>query len=517
MERGGSGRVYLVGAGPGDPGLITVKGLRALQAADVVVYDRLANPRLLAHAPEQAERLYVGKSAHKHAYSQQEINSLLVEWARAGHVVCRLKGGDPFVFGRGGEEAEALAAAGIWFEVVPGVTSAIAAAAYAGIPVTHRGLCATLAIVTGHAAGRPEDPIAWEHLAGGIDTAVFLMGVESLPEIAANLLRHGRAPETPVALVRWGTTAQQEILTGTLRDIAEQARDAGFRSPAVIVVGEVARLRERLRWYDNRPLFGRRVLVTRAREQASELSRLIEDAGGEPVEFPVIRIRPVAEVDLSGLDRSYDWVVFTSINGVRYLVEALRAAGRDIRALGGAKLAAIGPATAGALAALGLRVDFTPSRFVAEAVLEEFPEPVTGRRILLARAREARDVLPNTWRAAGAEVDVLPVYETVADGADADLIRAEFAAGRIDAVTFTASSTVRHFRQLLPDVALESAVVACIGPITAATARELDVPVHVEAAEHTMPWLVRALEGALAAGAAACAARGDAAEDDLPE
>jgi len=494
-ERPAAGKVYLVGAGPGDPELLTLKGLRALQEAEVVVYDRLANPQLLEHAPERAERVYVGKEAQHHAMTQEEINALLVARGLEGRVVCRLKGGDPFVFGRGGEEAEALAAAGVEWEYVPGVTSAIAAAGYAGIPVTYRGLCSTFAIVTGHEdPAKPESSIRWEHLARGVETAVFLMGVERLPDIVAQLTAHGRSPDTPAALVSWGTHPHQRTVQGTLADIAERCREAGCSAPAVTIVGPVAALRERLRWFDSRPLFGKRIVVTRAREQAGDLARRIEQAGGEAILCPTIRIQPVDKPDLSGLERPYDWVVFTSVNGVYCLLAALRGAGKDVRALGQARIAAIGPETARAVEAAGVRVDFVPSEYVAERVAAEFPEPVSGRRVLLPRAREAREVLPSLWRGQGAVVDVVPVYETVTDETGVASLRARIEAGEVDALTFTASSTVRNYARLLHGIDLNGTRIACIGPVTAATATELGLHVDIVAEVYTIPGLLQALK-----------------------
>jgi uroporphyrinogen III methyltransferase/synthase len=490
-----AGKVYLVGAGPGDPELLTLKGRRALREADVVVYDRLANPRLLEHAPEGAERIYVGKEAQRHAMAQEEISALLVEHARAGRTVCRLKGGDPFVFGRGGEEAEALAAAGISWEYVPGVTSAVAVPGYAGIPVTHRGLGSTFTIVTAHEdPAKEESAIRWEHLAAGADTVLFLMGAERLPLIVERMVAHGRSPETPAAVVSWGTYPRQQTISGTLADIVERCRAAGCQAPAVTLIGEVAALRERLRWFDRRPLFGRRIVVTRPLAREDELVRRLEEAGAEAVLCPTVRIRQIPAPDLSGLDRPYDWVVFTSANGVYSIAAALRAAGRDIRALGTARIAAIGPETARAAEAAGLRVDFIPSRFVAEQVAAEFPEPVAGRRVLIPRAREARELLPELWRAQGAHVDVLPVYESVPDDRGVERVRERLAAGEIDAITFTAASTVKNFAALLPDVDLRSVKIACIGPVTAATAETAGLGVDVIAEPFTLSGLVSALE-----------------------
>jgi uroporphyrinogen III methyltransferase/synthase len=515
------GIVYLIGAGPGDPGLITVRGQECLRAADVVVYDRLAHPALLEQTRTDAERIYVGKASAQHALPQSEINALLIECARQGKTVARLKGGDPFVFGRGGEEAQACRAAGVPFEIVPGVTSAIAAPAYAGIPVTHRDAASSFAVVTGHerddggaagtrAPGAAEGRRRWATLAHAADTLVFLMGVEALPEIAARLQEHGRDPETLVALVQWGTWPQQRVVTGTLATIVEEARRAGLTPPAVCVVGEVVRLRETLRWFDDpasRPLFGKRVLVTRAREQASALSDLLRAKGAAPVEFPVIKIARLA--DYADLDmalrrlREYDWVVFTSANAVPIVAERLEALGLDARAFGQTRLAAIGPATAEALRRyLSLRADFVPTEAVAEAVLAQWPESdLNGRRVLLPRAAEAREILPDTLRERGATVDVLPVYETVLDVSTAESLRTQLEQGELDVLAFTSSSTVRNFAQAIAegDTARLSALVgqtliAAIGPITADTAREFGLNPQIVAEEHTIPGLVAAIE-----------------------
>ncbi|MHB8377227.1 MAG: uroporphyrinogen-III C-methyltransferase, partial [Dehalococcoidia bacterium] len=413
-----SGFVSLVGAGPGDPELITVGGAARLAEADVIVYDRLANPRLLALARPGAELIDVGKTPERHTLSQDEINALLVEQARAGRRVVRLKGGDPFVFGRGGEEAEALVAAGLPFEVVPGVTSAVAAPAYAGIPVTHRALASSFAIVTGH-----EDPakgdtsIDWAKLATGIDTLVFLMGTARLGEIARRLIDNGRAPTTPAAVIEWGTLSRQRTVTGTLATIDAAVREAGIAPPAVTVVGEVVRLRDGLRWFDTRPLFGKRVLVTRTRQQASDLSRALAAMGAEPVELPTIEIVPNTDAAqlAAALDAlktaAYGWCVFTSANAAGIFLAHLRDAGLDARAFGRTRIAAIGPGTAEALARAGLRADLLPDRFVAEGLLDAFRARVMrGQRVLLPRAAGARDALVGGLAAMGAHVEELTLY-----------------------------------------------------------------------------------------------------------
>ncbi|HLJ53404.1 MAG TPA: uroporphyrinogen-III C-methyltransferase [Chthonomonadaceae bacterium] len=515
------GTVYLIGAGPGDPGLITVRGRDLLAAADVVVYDRLVHPALLKHARPDAERVYVGKSSARHAMKQADISALLVDRARSGRIVARLKGGDPFVFGRGGEEAEACRAAGVAFEVVPGVTSAIAAPAYAGIPVTHRDAASSFSVVTGHerhdsgkactrAPSDAADRRDWARIAHAADTLIFLMGVESLPEIASRLREHGRAPETPVALVQWGAWPRQRVVVGTLATIVDDVRNADLTPPAVCIVGEVVRMREALRWFDDpsaRPLFGRRALVTRAREQASALSDLLMARGAEPVEFPVIRITPVADTSLVdaavGNLSAYQWIVFTSANAVPIFAGRLEAQGLDARALCGARIAAIGPATAAALRErLGLRADFVPDEAVAEALLAAWPDrEMAGRRVLIPRARDAREILPEQLAARGAIVDVVPLYETHVESGEASALRAMLEAGEIDVVTFTSSSTVRNFVATLEAAGCDASfrlpagcIAAAIGPVTAETARAAGIEPAIVALEHTIPGLVAALE-----------------------
>jgi len=498
--------VSLVGAGPGDPGLLTLRGAEALSEADVVVYDYLANPVLVEHAAKDAERIYVGKKAGSHTLSQDEINDLLVDVARAGRHVVRLKGGDPFVFGRGGEEALALVAAGIDFEVVPGVSSAIAAPAYAGIPVTHRGLSTSLAVITGHEdPDKAESGIDWARLACGVDTLIFLMGLGNLPDIVAQLVAHGRPPDTPAALVRWGTLSRQETVSGTLADIVDRVRAAGLKPPAVTIVGQVAGLRDQvaaLRWFENRPLFGQRVLVTRTRQQASALSSRLRALGAEPVELPTIEIGP--PLDWAPLDQAiaalpspgFDWIVFTSVNGVDAFFERLTWAGRDARALAGARLAAIGPATAASLALHGLRADRVPTEYIAEAVAASLGD-VAGSRVLLPRADIARAALAGVLRDGGATVVEVDAYRTLQPQVDAGQLAPLLAS--ITLATFTSSSTVRNLAAMaraadlhLPDV-LAAATIACIGPITAATARDEGLPVHVVAQDYTIDGLIDAI------------------------
>jgi len=495
------GYVYLVGAGPGDPKLITVKGAECIAKADVLVYDRLASRRLLNLVRPDCELIYVGKSPDRHTLKQEEINAVLVEKGLAGKVVTRLKGGDPFVFGRGGEEAEALLAAGIPFEIVPGVTSAIAVPAYAGIPVTHRELTSSFAVITGHEdPTKNETAIKWEHLASTHGTLIFLMGMENLGLIAAKLMEHGKNPATPVALIMWGTRPEQRTLVGRLNDIAELARTQGFANPAIIIVGEVVGLREKLQWFEQKPLFGQRIIVTRARSQASALSQAIEDLGGEPWEFPAIEIAPPSDPErlaaaLENLVR-FHWLIFTSVNGVDHFFRAFRESGKDIRDLAGIEIVAIGPATKAALEQRNLQVAFVPEEYRAEKIVEGLAGRVrAGQGVLLARAEEARDVLPEALRAAGAEVWDVPTYRTVLGDANRVELRRLLEEKAVHAVTFTSSSTVRNFCHLLNGEVglLEGVKVFSIGPITSQTARELGLAVHREAVAYTIPGLVAAL------------------------
>ncbi len=500
-----TGIVYLVGAGPGDPKLLTLRGRECLERADVVLYDYLANPVLLEFAPAQAERIYVGRRGRGHYQDQGEINRLLIEKARAGKIVVRLKGGDPFVFGRGGEEAEAVAGAGLPFEVVPGVPSAVAAPAYAGIPVTHRTLASTVTFVTGHEDPTKEaEALEWPRLATAHGTLVFLMGVKNLPAIVANLRREGKPDSTPAAVIRWGTKTSQRTVTGTLGTIAAKAAEARIEPPSVIVIGEVVRLRKQLNWFETKPLFGRRVLVTRAREQAGELSRLLVEQGAEPVECPTIRIAPPdswAELDdaIAGLSR-YQWLVFTSVNGVKPFMERLRRKGLDGRALAGLRLCCIGPRTAEALAAHGLCADVVPSEYQAEGLIEAMKTAgVKGQRVLIPRAAVAREILPDQLRALGADVRVVTAYRTVLPEVEAERVKDLLRKQALHVLTFASSSTVRNFcglfngREEMQRLTGGAVVVACIGPITAKTASEEGLPVTITAAENTIPALVDAI------------------------
>jgi uroporphyrinogen III methyltransferase/synthase len=504
-----SGRVVLVGAGPGDPGLLTLRGQRWLAAADVVVHDYLVHRRLLDFARPGAEIISVGRShGAGDRLSQSEIEELLVARARAGQLVVRLKNGDPFVFGRGGEEAEALRSAKVPFEVVPGVTSAIAVPAYAGIPVTHRDHASLLTIATGHQAwapggAEPDTPnLPWEALARHGGTLVFVMAVRQLAGVLAALIDAGLDPATPAALVQRGTLGSQRTVEGTAATLAARVRAAGAVPPAVLVVGSVASVRDRARWFEDRPLFGRRVVVTRPREQAGELAGALEDAGAEAVLFPTIAIAPPLDPD--GLERAaaaartYDWLIFTSANGVRAFFARFVAQGRDVRELATVRLAAIGPETAAELERRMLRPAVVPREYRAEGLAAALAgEDLRGRRVLLPRAAGARAVLPDTLAARGATVDEVIAYRAIPPpDADVSGLRAALTAGSLDALTFTSSSTVRHFVELVGrDVVtmLGRTVVACIGPVTAASARELGLPVHVCPADYTAAALATAL------------------------
>ncbi len=572
-----SGIVYLVGAGPGDPAMITVAGLERLREADVIIYDRLVSPRLLEQAREDADLIFMGKVAGEGAHDQARINDLLIEKARAGKRVVRLKGGDPFVFGRGGEEAQALRAAGVPFEIVPGVSSAIAVPAYAGIPVTHRGLASSFAVITGHEAdpvilsgddarsrqtessrrslggvtgsgssARSESSAAsaidWAKLATAVDTLIFLMGAKTLPDIVDKLIENGRPADTPVAVIQWGTTPEQRTVTGALADIVARAEEAGLSAPTIVVVGEVVRLRDTLAWFEVRPLFGKRVLITRTRRQAGALARLLALEGALPVELPVIEIEPATdaaavEAALSGLRAgAYRWAVFTSANGVEAFFRLMRERGLDARALAGARAAAIGPATAEALAKRGVIADALPDEYIAEGVVEAMrPHLRPGDRVLLPRAEGARPELVEGLRSLGAQVDELILYRAAVPAAAPAEALSLLREGAIDIVTFTSSSTVRNLAALLGDdfpviLSGEDAgagnmvssrrnlgsgkgrattaersrksgpgpLVACIGPVTARTAEELGLRVEIVAPEHTVEGLVKALLASVA-------------------
>jgi uroporphyrinogen III methyltransferase/synthase len=508
------GTVYLVGAGPGDPKLLTIGGKEALEIADVVVYDRLVHPNQLKLAPAGAELVYVGKQADQHTLTQDKINVVLSDRALAGKTVVRLKGGDPFVFGRGGEEAEHLRALNIPFVVIPGITSAISAPAYAGIPVTHRDASSSFAVITGHErsdkseagtriSGLAEERRRWDKIAFAADTLIFLMGVESLSEITSRLLENGRLSSTPVALVRWGTWAdKQETVVGDLGTIAETVQKIGFKSPAVTIIGDVVNWRSKLQWWDNRPLFGKSVLVTRAREQSSGLIDLLIKEGAVPIEFPAIRITEpsdgYASLDSALLSvNKYDWVIFTSVNSVAVVASRLKAIGRDARSFAGLKIAAVGQTTADALAGFGLTADFVPTKFTGEEVAAAFPEDPSGKKVLIPRAKDGNNALPSILTERGALVTLATAYETTIDSSLAPLISTKLSQQEVDVITFTSSSTVKNFISAIGQDtnSLGSALIACIGPSTAQTAREqfLREP-DIIAEEHTVHGLLVALK-----------------------
>jgi uroporphyrinogen III methyltransferase / synthase len=499
------GRVYIVGAGPGDPGLLTARALELIARADTILYDRLIPAQALDGARSDAELLFVGKQGGGESVPQEHTEALLVERARAGREVVRLKGGDPFVFGRGGEEALALRAAGIPFEVVPGVTAGVAAPAYAGIPVTHRGRAAAVAFVTGHEdPAKPESDIDWSALAAFPGTLVLYMGVRNIERIARSLIDAGRQPDEPTTVVQRGTLPDQRVLTGTLATIAELAQREQVRAPAITLVGSVAELARELHWLQRGPLAGRTVAVTRARAQASELARRLAELGADVVQAPAIRIHPLPGPPLD--PAPYELICLTSPNGVEGLFERLRSGGRDARSLAGACIAAIGPGTTRALREHGIEPDVVPERSLAESLVEAL-EGVEARRALIARAREARQVLPEALRARGIQVDVLDLYETLAEPLAEEERRRALDA---DYITFTSSSTVRFFLEAASSHATASNPAATfanpasralpltnrvvsIGPITSATLREHGIEPHVEASRHDIDGLIEVL------------------------
>ncbi|HXQ89561.1 MAG TPA: uroporphyrinogen-III C-methyltransferase [Solirubrobacterales bacterium] len=491
-----AGVVYLVGAGPGDPGLMTARSLELIASADAIYYDRLIPPGALDGAREDAELVYVGKQPGVPSAPQEEIGARLVEAGREGRSVVRLKGGDPFVFGRGGEEGEALREAGVEFEVVPGVTAGVAATAYAGIPVTHRDDASAVAFVTGHEdPAKEESALDWEALASFPGTLVFYMGVKRLGDNATALIAAGRDPEEPAAAIERGTWPGQRTVTATLGTIAEKVAREEIKAPALIVVGEVARRREELEWLERRPLHGRGVVVTRARAQASGLAATLRGLGAEVVELPAIRIEPRIESEevrrVAAALGIYELVCLTSPNGVRLLFEAMEAAGLDARTLAGVTVAAIGPGTARALAERGVLANVVPERFVAEGLIEALEDhEVSGARVLVARAAEARDVLPEALRERGAEVDVVALYETVREQPGDEEIEAAQSA---DYVTFTSSSTVTNLTEALGERFPKQARIVSIGPITSETARAAGLEVDVEAERHDIDGLLAAL------------------------
>lgn len=492
--------VYLIGAGPGDAGLLTVKAREILEAADVVIYDRLADEKILDYAPEACEKIYVGKAAGRHTLRQNEINSLLVEKGSANKIVVRLKGGDPFVFGRGGEEAIHLRENNLDFEIISGVTSAVAVPAYAGIPVTHRGVATSFAVVTGHEdPTKAESSIRWENLATAVDTLIFLMGIANLPKITAKLIEFGRDKKTPAAIIRCGTKSAQEVLITTLENAAADVEENQIAPPAIFVVGEVVNLREKLKWFDTKILFGKRILVTRTRAQASKLSRQLENFGAEVVEFPTIKISAPSD-NFKSLDaaiknlRGFDWITFTSSNGVEKFFERLKIFGLDARIFGGSKIAAIGSATAERLENFGIVADLIPEEFRAEGLVDALKTQAAGKNFLLARAEVARDILPAALEKFGANVTVAAAYKTQPAAENSAAIKNQLDAGEIDMVTFTSSSTVENFVAAVGAESLQGVKTAAIGPITAQALKNFGVEVDVVAQKFTIAGLVDAIK-----------------------
>jgi uroporphyrinogen III methyltransferase / synthase len=486
-------KVYLVGAGPGDPGLITWKGRKLLAIADSILYDNLANEHLLDLAPKHCERIYVGKKKSVHAFPQKEICDMLIDRGRRGLNVVRLKGGDPFIFGRGGEELEALAEAGVPFEVVPGVTSPLGIAAYSGIPLTHRAHNKVLTFVTGHDV----HGIDWSKI-GQTETLVIFMGIFSIREIAAEIMRHGRPAATPAIAVRWGTRSDQETVTGTLATIADRIEQAGLKPPATVIVGEVVALRDKIDWFEKLPLFGRKIVVTRASDQAAELSDRLRALGADAIELPAIALEPPA--DPAPLDRAidnlthYDWLIFTSANGVRFFLDRLDQSPHDLRSLK-ARICAIGPATRKAVEELHLKVDRMPEEYVAESLIQAFAsDDLAGKRILLPRAAVARDVIPVELEKLGAQVDVVEAYRNIVPpNATARAHEIFSDEKKPDWITFTSSSTVKNLLAIAGREALSGVRIASIGPVTSATLCAHGLTVDAEAKQFTLDGLVEAI------------------------
>lgn len=501
------GKAYLVGAGPGDPGLITVRGLEILKKAEVIIYDYLAGEKLLKYVPEDAEFIYAGKKGGvKHTHTQEEINAMLVDRVRKGKRVVRLKGGDPFIFGRGGEELEELVKAGLSFEAVPGVTSASAAATFAGVPITHRRYTSSVAFITGH-----EDPdkessnIAWDKISTGVGTLVFYMGIKNLESITANLMKHGRDPKTPVAVVRWASRPNQKSVVGTLDTIAEIVRANDIKPPALTIVGEVVKLRDTINWYEQRPLFGKRIVVTRTREQASDLVALLEENGANCLEFATISIHPPDSWDEldNALQRlgDFQWLVFTSINAIHAFFGRLYAKGMDTRALAGCKIAAVGKVTDDCLRAYGLISDLLPEKFTAEGLAQAFEKMgVEGKAILIPRALKAREILPARLEKAGGKVTIATVYQNKRPEGMHETLRAKLVNKDVDIVTFTSSSTVTNFidmigvkdKQELQEL-MSGIRIAAIGPVTGKTIEENGLHVDIQPQTYTIPDLVDAI------------------------
>jgi uroporphyrinogen III methyltransferase/synthase len=494
--------VYLVGSGPGDPGLITVKGLECIKKADVIVYDYLVNSVLLRNARKDVELIYVGKKGNQHTMEQDDINQLLVDKAMENKIVTRLKGGDPYVFGRGGEEAIVLKENNILFEVVPGITAAIASPNYAGIPVTHRNCTSTFGLITGH-----EDPtkdqsdVDWEKLSTGLGTLTFYMGIKNLPNIVNQLVKHGRSEDTPVAVIRWGTTTHQETVTGTLSTIVEIAKD--IKPPAITIVGEVVNLRDQLNWFESRPLFGKTIIVTRSRDQASEFSEQLIELGANVLEYPTINI--TSPDDFGPLDRelgnldSTDWLIFTSVNGVDAFFNRIFELGRDVRDLKGVKICSIGPSTTERIKGFHVTIDCQPPKYVAESVVEALKkvEEIKGKRFLMPRTDIARSYIPEELEKMGAEVSDIIAYKTVLATDGDNIVLNKLKDGEVDIVTFTSASTVKNFVKIIGEDNLSAfknnVQFASIGPITNESAEEMDIDISIKAEEYTIPGLVQAI------------------------
>ncbi len=503
MTNSNKGKVVLVGAGPGDTGLLTLNGKQWLQKADVILYDHLVNPDMIRFTQESAEIIYVGKKEGIASMEQEQINQLLVNKAREGKIVIRLKGGDPFIFGRGGEEIQAVRTAGIAFIIVPGVTSVTGVAAYAGIPLTHRNLSSTLSIITGsNEKNQGDTHIDWEKIAARSGTLVFLMGARKLPLIVEKLMSFGKSPDTPIAVVQWGTTARQKTWTGTLGTIVETSAKDKISPPALTIIGEVVSLKSVIEWYEDLPLFGKTVVVTRKGDQAEAMIDRLQELGAEPFFFPVIKT--IAPDDWSPLDNAlnnlsqYQGLIFTSVNGVRFFAERLKAVDQDIRELKGLRVFTIGPKTAEAVRDLGIRVDVVPENFVAESLIKSIgKENIEGKRFLLPRATVARETLPEQLQKMGAIVDIAPAYQTILPDTPVETLAKRLEEGSIDVITFTSSSTVKNFlaltgKKLLP--AIKKVTIACIGPVTAETAKNAGLNVEIVPEQYTVPALLDSIE-----------------------
>ena len=492
--------VYLVGAGPGDTDLLTIKAKKILSAAEVIIYDKLANEKILSYAPESCEKIFVGKSAGNHTLKQAEINKLLAEKSVGKKIVVRLKGGDPFVFGRGGEESIYLRERNIDFEIIPGITSAIAVPAYAGIPVTHRGIAVSFAVITGHEdPNKIESGIDWKKISTGADTLIFLMGMANLSKITAKLIEHGRNKNTPAAIIRNGTKFSQEVLITTVENAAADVIKNNFKPPAIFIVGDVVNLRDKINWFDKKILFGKKILVTRARNQASALTEKLSELGAEVLEFPTIKISEPTD-NFESLDlaiknlRSFDWIIFTSANGVEKFFERLEKFNLDARIFYNIKIAAIGSATADKLKNFGIRADLIPVEFRAESLIDSLKNIVADKNILIARAEVARDILPSELKNFGANVTVAAAYKTIPTAENSKIITEKILAGEIDLITFTSSSTVENFVQAVGENILHKTKLAAIGTITADTIKKFGATADIIADKFTIAGLVESIK-----------------------